>query len=88
MEHISVHTDGLEEPVVGVYLTAASLADAERTAVLVCHRALLACSSLAGLSVLACGAALVPEYWDGLLECGGRDMQLQDPSTRSPFHPF
>ncbi|MGW7137818.1 hypothetical protein [Streptomyces xanthophaeus] len=87
-EHVSTHTDGPEGPVVGFYLTARSLAAAEHTAVVVCRRALHLHPALAGLSVRDSGAVLVPEYWDGLLRSVGRDMQLQDPSTGNPFHPF
>ncbi|MEU9103520.1 hypothetical protein AB0D54_03990 [Streptomyces xanthophaeus] len=88
MEHVSTHADGPEGLVVGFYLTARSLAAAEHTTVVVCRRALRTCPSLAGLSVRAGGAVLVPEYWDALLRSDGRDMQLQDPSTGNPFHPF
>ncbi|MCX4959879.1 hypothetical protein [Streptomyces virginiae] len=88
LEHVSAHGDAEGGPVVGFYLTAPSLALAERAASAVCHRALLAHPSLAGLDVGSFDAALVPQYWNALLHSDGRDMQLQDPSTTNLFHPF
>lgn len=88
LEHVSAHGDAVGGPVVGLYLTAPSLALAERAASAVCHRALLAHPSLAGMNVVSFGAALVPQHWDALLRSDGRDMQMQDPSTTNLFHPF
>ncbi|MEU3313111.1 hypothetical protein ABZ743_10675 [Streptomyces sp. NPDC006662] len=88
LEHVSAHGDAADGPVLGFYLTASSLALAERTASAVCHRALLAHPSLGEVDVVSFGAALVPQFWDRLLDSDGRDMQMQDPSTANPFHPF
>ncbi|MER7850192.1 hypothetical protein ABTZ03_40380 [Kitasatospora sp. NPDC096077] len=88
LEHVSAHDDAEGGPVVGFYLTAPSLAVAERAASAVCHRTLLAHPSLAGVDAVSFSAALVPQHWNALLRSDGRDMQMQDPSTENLFHPF
>ncbi|MFH7593748.1 hypothetical protein WDV06_01405 [Streptomyces racemochromogenes] len=88
LEHVSAHGDAAGGPVVGFYLTAPSLDVAEQAASDVCHRALHAHPSLAGVDVVSFGAALVPQYWNAVLRSDGRDMQVQDPSTVNLFHPF
>ncbi|MGW7452501.1 hypothetical protein [Streptomyces sp. NPDC054787] len=88
LEHVSAHGDAVGGPVVGFYLTAPSLALAEQTASALCRRTLLAHASLAAWAVVSLGAALVPQHWNSLLQSDGRDMQMQDPSTRNLFHPF
>ncbi|MFD7555952.1 hypothetical protein [Streptomyces sp. NPDC059385] len=88
LEHVTAHADAEGGPVVGFYLTAPSLALAERAASAVCRRALLAHPSLADVDLVSAGAALVPQHWDALLRSDGRDMQMQDPSTTNLFHPF
>ncbi|MGW7331237.1 hypothetical protein ACWGIU_22110 [Streptomyces sp. NPDC054840] len=88
LEHVSAHGDAAGGPVVGFYLTAPSLAVAERAASAVCHRALLAHPSLAEMNVGSFDAALVPQHWNALLRSDGQDMQMQDPSTENLFHPF
>ncbi|MDH6576504.1 hypothetical protein [Kitasatospora sp. MAP5-34] len=88
LEHVSAHGDATGGPVVGFYLTAPSLAVAEQAASAVCHRALLAHPSLAEVNVVSFSAALVPPHRNALPRSGGRDMQMQDPSTTNLFHPF
>lgn len=104
LEHVTVHPDGAPGPypnsaadteaatgpAVGLFLTASGLALAELTALAVCRRALATHPELAPFTVLSCGAALVPAYFDGLLAeaDGGLNVPRQIPSKRSPFHPF
>ncbi|MCX5206317.1 hypothetical protein OG897_33540 [Streptomyces sp. NBC_00237] len=90
LEHVSVHSDAVGGPVVGLYLTAPSLAVAEHSALAVCRRALSAHTELAGFAVVACGAVLVPQYWDRLAlpDGSGRITPLRDPPRPDPPHPF
>jgi hypothetical protein len=90
LEHVALHLgDPLGGPrsepgsepggdrraVLGLFLIADSLADAERTATELCLRALEECSELRGLRLLSCGAAMPPAYYDGLLGAA-RDEQV------------
>ncbi|MFJ8040000.1 hypothetical protein ACIRBX_05705 [Kitasatospora sp. NPDC096147] len=90
LEHLTLRPDGASGPAVGLFLTASGLALAELAALAVCRRALATHPELAPFTVLSCGAALVPAYYDGLLAGagGGRIVPRQNPSNRSPFHPF
>ncbi|MFE4590753.1 hypothetical protein [Streptomyces laurentii] len=90
LEHVSVHSDAAGGPVVGLYLTAPSLAVAERSALAVCRRALSAHTELEGFAVVSCGAVMVPQYWDrlALWDEGGRTAPLHGPSHQESTHPF
>ncbi|MEU3076847.1 hypothetical protein [Streptomyces laurentii] len=90
LEHVSVHSDAAGGPVVGLYLTAPSLAVAERGALAVCRRALSTHSELEGFAVVSCGAVLVPQYWDRLTlpDESGRTAPLRGPSPQESTHPF
>ena len=63
VEHVSDHSDHLEGPVVGLYLTSPSLAEAEAAAERVCRRALAGHPALSGVTLLNRGAALCPGIW-------------------------
>lgn len=104
LEHVTVHPGGAPGPhpgsaadpeaatgpAIGLFMTASGLALAELAALAVCRRALATHPELAPFTVLSCGAALVPAYFDGLLAeaGGGLIVPRQNPSNRSPFHPF
>jgi len=86
LEHVALHLDdprggprsgpgGDRRAVLGLFLIADSLAEAERTATELCLRALEECSELRGLRLLSCGAAMPPAYYDGLLGAA-RDEQV------------
>ncbi|MGK5733239.1 hypothetical protein [Streptomyces sp. URMC 124] len=62
LEHVSVHPEDPGGPVVGLFLTAPSLAAAELRAAALCARALAAHSRLAPFRTASCGAALIPDY--------------------------
>ncbi|MGW7578646.1 hypothetical protein [Streptomyces sp. NPDC054765] len=64
LEHVSVHPGGPRGQVVGLFLTAPSLAVAELRAAAVCTRALATHSQLAPFRMASCGMVLIPEYWD------------------------
>ncbi|WP_051807560.1 hypothetical protein [Streptomyces sp. NRRL F-2664] len=59
--HVSVHPDPEDRPVVGVYLRAASLAEAEAAAVRVWQLAQTALPSLAGWTLLRAEVPLLPQ---------------------------
>ncbi len=63
LEHVSVHQDGTGEVTVGVFSLSAGLAEAEERAAALLGRAVGEEPELAGVDVLAVGAALVPGPW-------------------------
>ncbi|MFE1872675.1 hypothetical protein ACFW9N_17470 [Streptomyces sp. NPDC059496] len=68
LQHVSVHAAVGEEWVLGLFLTAPSLHEAERTASEICLRALAGTPELRGLVLTACAAAAPMEYYDRLAE--------------------
>ncbi|WP_432122388.1 hypothetical protein [Streptomyces sp. S1] len=78
-EHISVHPRALPHPVIGVYLRAASLAEAEAWAADLVDRVLARCPELSGWSPLRPEAPLLaPEL---IL-----DQDAVEPSDSGPGH--
>ncbi|GAA2774750.1 MULTISPECIES: hypothetical protein [Kitasatospora] len=66
LEHVSVHAGARPDPVVGLYLVADSLHDAEARARTLCLRTVAELPGLAGAEVALVGAPLITEYlWDG-----------------------
>ncbi|WP_405021639.1 hypothetical protein OHV05_36040 (plasmid) [Kitasatospora sp. NBC_00070] len=64
VEHVVVHHSHVPGPVVGLFMAAPSLAEAEHTALEICRRAVADHPALRGISVVSCGAVLVPGPWD------------------------
>ncbi|WP_405650576.1 hypothetical protein [Streptomyces sp. RK9] len=64
LEHVSVDPDGPGGPVIGLFLTAPSLAVAELRAAALCSRSLAAYFPLAPFRMASCGVVLIPEFWD------------------------
>ena len=63
LEHVSVHADAEGGPVLGLFMTASGLAEAEKAATTLAGRALCASPALSGFSVLTIGAVLTPGPW-------------------------
>ncbi|MEV3859122.1 hypothetical protein AB0J38_33015 [Streptomyces sp. NPDC050095] len=80
VEHVVTHVDVCGVPVVGLFVLAPNLAEAERIAGRVCLRALASCPELDGFALRRCGARLVPEFYDLQLrpDHDGRDMPGHD----------
>ncbi|MET8623679.1 hypothetical protein ABZW30_07970 [Kitasatospora sp. NPDC004669] len=72
VEHLVVHPDALPNPVLGVYLLADSLAEAESRTDAFCRRALTAVPRLAGWSAARVAAPLVTPFYERLLSSSGR----------------
>ncbi|MCX4526470.1 MULTISPECIES: hypothetical protein [unclassified Streptomyces] len=66
-EHVSAHPHALPDPVVGVFLLADSLGEAERRAEALCRRALDVVPALRGWTLTRVGAPLVTPYYERLL---------------------
>lgn len=85
VEHVSAHPHAQPDPVLGVFLLADSLNEAERRAEDLCRRALDALPALRGWRVGRVGAPLVAPYYEGLLAAGsglaGRNGPGPFPST-------
>ncbi|MGF1427361.1 hypothetical protein [Kitasatospora sp. LaBMicrA B282] len=67
LEHAVVHPLGPGAAVVGMFLRAPRLADAERAAGLLCRRALAADPALLELELASCEAPLVGAFYERLL---------------------
>ncbi|WP_224284807.1 hypothetical protein [Streptomyces sp. LS1784] len=67
VEHLVVHPDALPDPVLGVYLVADSLAEAEGRAAAFCRRALAAVPAFAGWSAAGTAAPLVAPFYEHML---------------------
>ncbi|MFG2714782.1 hypothetical protein ACGFX2_30135 [Streptomyces goshikiensis] len=66
-EHVSAHPHALPDPVVGVFLVADSLSEAERRTESLCRRALAVVPALRGWKLTRVGAPLVTPYYEQLL---------------------
>lgn len=67
VEHVSVHPYAQPDPVLGVYLLAASLAEAEERVWTLACRAVAELPSLRGWTVARVGAPFVAPYYERLL---------------------
>ncbi|MGW0391587.1 hypothetical protein ACWDYJ_11945 [Streptomyces sp. NPDC003042] len=67
VEHISAHPDALPDPVVGFFLVADSLNEAELRTEALCRRALDEVQALRGWTLARLGAPLVAPYYEQLL---------------------
>ncbi|MCF2530037.1 hypothetical protein [Yinghuangia soli] len=67
LEHTILHPQALPHPVLGLFVAAESLLAAEEAALRLCRRAARVVPSLAGITVVSCGAPLVPDYYERLL---------------------
>ncbi|MFJ7910758.1 hypothetical protein [Kitasatospora sp. NPDC096204] len=84
LEHVAVHSDATPHPVLGLYLLADGLADAESRAAALCGRALASAAPLHGWSVARVGAPLVSPFYELELSrsgLAGRNRQGTFPST-------
>ncbi|MFJ5549253.1 hypothetical protein [Streptomyces sp. NPDC093225] len=100
VEHVSAHPDARPDPVLGVYVLAGSLREAEDRTAALCRRALRELPALRGWAVGRVGAPLVAPYYERLLETvpagpgpgpgpspAGRNRPGPFPSSRKPFRP-
>ncbi|MEV3853183.1 hypothetical protein AB0J38_02530 [Streptomyces sp. NPDC050095] len=80
IEHVVAHVDTAGGPVVGLFVVAPDVEEAERIAGAVCLRALTSRPELAGFVLRRCGARLVPEFYDLQFrpDRDGRDMPGHD----------
>ncbi|WP_371617027.1 hypothetical protein [Streptomyces sp. NBC_00454] len=87
LQHVTVHPDVPGGPVLGMFLTADRVEQAEVTAGLLCRRALATSPKLRGVTLLRWKAELVSPPYDGFPE-RGQLMPVGNPSTGNLFHPF
>ncbi|MFE2721609.1 hypothetical protein [Kitasatospora sp. NPDC059327] len=67
VEHLVVHPDAVPRPVLGVYLLADSLAEAEHRAAAFCRRALAGTPRLSGWRTAGVAVPLVTPFYERLL---------------------
>ncbi|MGW2378220.1 hypothetical protein [Kitasatospora sp. NPDC001683] len=72
VEHLVVHPDAVPDPVLGVYLVAGSLTEAESRTAAFCRRVLAAVPQLAGWKAAGVAAPLVVPFYERLLSAPGR----------------
>ncbi|MFD5655481.1 MULTISPECIES: hypothetical protein [unclassified Streptomyces] len=87
VEHVSVHPHAVPCPVVGLYLLAESLEEAEARALEVCRRAVGRSPHWVGWEVVGAGAPLVAPYYDRLLSSSGLDWPTVDATVHDRFSP-
>ncbi|MEU6842771.1 hypothetical protein ABZ930_12995 [Streptomyces sp. NPDC046716] len=90
IEYVVVHPTTPTGPVIGLFLLAGSVEEAEVIGATVCERALRGRAELSGFQLLACEARLVAEYYDRLAGLGppGRVMPRPDHDSGNPFLGF
>ncbi|GAA0684529.1 hypothetical protein GCM10010193_42980 [Kitasatospora atroaurantiaca] len=71
IEHLSVHTDALPHPTLGLYLMAESLGEAEEQATRLCLRWVTGSTLLEGWQPVAAQAPLVAPFYEQLLSFVG-----------------
>ncbi|WP_328959069.1 hypothetical protein [Kitasatospora purpeofusca] len=69
IEHLVVHPDAVPDPVIGIYLLARSLAEAEERGAAFCRRALAAVPELEHWRPARVAAPLVAPFYEQLLTC-------------------
>nr|BEK67692.1 hypothetical protein KPHV_49190 [Kitasatospora purpeofusca] len=90
IEHLVLHRDAVPEPVLGLYVLADSLAEAEQRATEFCRSALAALPGLRGWRAARAAVPLITPFYDRLLAASGtpdRNGPGPFPSTGRPFHP-
>lgn len=87
LEHVTVHPDAPGGPVLGLFLTAERLDQAEVMAGLLCRRALATSAKLRGLTLLRWKAEPMAPYYGGSGD-RGQLMPAGNPSMGNLFHPF
>ncbi|MER7756937.1 hypothetical protein [Kitasatospora sp. NPDC097643] len=88
VEHVSVHRRADSTTVLGLFLVADRLADAERRAAEACRRAVATMPALDGWTVTRAEAPLIAPVHERLLSAsglGGRNWPGPNPSSRQPF---
>ncbi|MEU5161184.1 hypothetical protein AB0G74_16465 [Streptomyces sp. NPDC020875] len=80
LEHIVVHPQAADGTLVGLFMLASTVEEAELRAARVCRRALETQPELEGFALLGCGVRLVPGLHDQLLheDPDGQDMPRHD----------
>jgi len=77
VEHVTVHADAAGGgPLMGLFVLAGTVEEAERVAADACQRALETHRDFEGFTLLRCAVRLVPDFYDQQFERGdaGRDM--------------
>ena len=90
IEHVAVHSRALPHPVVGVYVLAGRIEEAEDRATRFCGRALAACPAFAGWHPVRAQAPLVGLFYELMLSAAGpavRSAPGPEPSTRETLRP-
>ncbi|MEI7031262.1 hypothetical protein [Streptomyces pratensis] len=77
VEHVTAHPHAVPDPVLGIFVVAESLSEAEALAEALCHRLLNTCTTLAGWGLSAAEAPLLAPLGHGPLR-----------PPESPSNPF
>lgn len=87
VEHVSVHPHALPHPVLGLYVQARNLADAESRATALCRRVLTNCPEFDGWSLLSAQAPLVAPFYEALLSSSVPEVPWVDRFVQGRFGP-
>ncbi|MFD9791970.1 hypothetical protein ACFWXK_13570 [Streptomyces sp. NPDC059070] len=86
IEHVAVHANASPDPVLGLYVRADSLADAEERAAEVCLR-VLSRPEFGGWSLLSAQVPLVAPFYEALLSASGPARPGEDGSGHGRLGP-
>ncbi|NML50201.1 hypothetical protein HHL19_11060 [Streptomyces sp. R302] len=87
VEHVAVHPHALPHPVLGFYVLADRLAEAEATARAVCRRVLRDCPEFDGWSLLEAEVPLMAPLLERELSLSGPGPRVLDGKVQGPFGP-
>ncbi|MET8629732.1 hypothetical protein ABZW30_39410 [Kitasatospora sp. NPDC004669] len=88
VEHVSVHPAAEPDPVVGVFVLADRLTDAERRVAELCRRAVSTAAELSGWTYGRVGAPMVTPYYERLLDGSGLAGAGVDTLVHDRFRPL
>ncbi|MEU3605211.1 hypothetical protein AB0E83_07095 [Streptomyces sp. NPDC035033] len=87
VEHVSLHAHALPHPVLGLYLLADRLSEAEAAARAVCRRVLRDCPEFDGWSLLEAQVPLMAPLLEQDLSLSGPGPRALDGTVQGPFGP-
>ena len=78
LQHVVVHSNGATGPVLGLFLLAPTLKDAEQVAAALCQRALAENAELRPFRLTSCGVVVPWSYYERMLQSASTDRPLDD----------
>ncbi|WP_407838166.1 hypothetical protein ACE1OC_20070 [Streptomyces sp. DSM 116496] len=86
LEHVAAHPRALPHPVVGLFLRAESLMEAESNAAVLCRR-VLECAEFTGWSLVLAQAPMVAPFYESLLSASAPQAGWLDGTGQGHLRP-